>query len=151
MEDEPFNSSDIEFSLTPQRFSNTGTNSIALIRETMSEDRIASKKRARNLTDIRGAPATQYSRSLSLNRLREYANTNNLTINPESRPDRAIMVRFVDTIVKYMKARADDDTAVPLRQGFKYRIGRWLAGLRFEYPLFNFSKYKAIRIDALID
>ncbi len=56
--DEPFNSSDIEFSSVQNRYANAGAKSIASMRETLFEDCISSKKRVRRLTDTRGAPGT---------------------------------------------------------------------------------------------
>ena len=73
---ENFNSSDVEFSPVRNRFAHAGTASIASMRDTIFEDRVASKKRARTLTDGRGAPATQYYRTLWLNRLEENVHAN---------------------------------------------------------------------------
>jgi hypothetical protein len=76
--DEPFNSSDIEFSPVNKKFANAGSKSIASMRETLFEDRISSKKKVNGLTDVRGAPATQYTRSLWLNRLKNYTEDNRI-------------------------------------------------------------------------
>jgi hypothetical protein len=79
MEELPFNSSDIEFSPVQKRYANAGSISIASMREKLFEDRISSKKRVHGLTDTRGAPGTQYGRSLWLNRLRNYMKDNGKT------------------------------------------------------------------------
>jgi hypothetical protein len=55
---EPFNSSDIKFSLVQKRYTNTGSTSIASMREKLFEDCIFLKKRVIHLTDTRGAPGT---------------------------------------------------------------------------------------------
>lgn len=53
---EPFNSSDIKFSLVQKRYTNTGSTSIASMREKLFEDCIFLKKRVIHLTDTQGAP-----------------------------------------------------------------------------------------------
>jgi hypothetical protein len=75
---EQFNSSDIEFSPVQKRFANAGSFTIASMRETLFEDGISSKKRVRGLTDSRGAPGTQYARSIWLNRIENYMKDNKM-------------------------------------------------------------------------
>jgi hypothetical protein len=75
-EHELFNSSDIEFSPVQKRCANAGSTSIASMQEQLSEDRISSKKRVRDLTDSRGAPTARYARSLWLNRIESYTKQN---------------------------------------------------------------------------
>ena len=75
---ESFNSSDIEFSPVQKRFTHAGSASIASMREKLFEDRISSKKRMNRLTDTRGAPGTQYTRSLWLNRIQSYMADNKM-------------------------------------------------------------------------
>jgi hypothetical protein len=76
MEDEPFNSSDIEFDDLPNPFSKAGARSIEAMLTSRHEDRVSSKKRLRQLQDTRGAPGTVEKRARWVNRLMSYIQMN---------------------------------------------------------------------------
>ncbi|RDL33092.1 uncharacterized protein BP5553_08531 [Venustampulla echinocandica] len=147
---EPFNSSDIEFSPVQKRYANAGAASIASMRDRLFEDRISSKKRVRGLTDVRGAPGTQYGRGLWLNRFENHVKATTMQIDPQTGPDIVTILRFVDTIVKHIRGRGVDD-ATPLRSCIRKGIQSLFSGLTFEYPKFNLTRHECTKLDALID
>ncbi|KAK0129018.1 hypothetical protein ONS95_000958 [Cadophora gregata] len=120
------------------------------MRDSLFEDRIASKKRLHGLTDARGAPQTQYGRRLWLNRIQQYAENNRSTIDHNKGPDYTMIIRFINTVVKHIKAR-EAHAHVPMRQGIKRGIGRLCSALVFEYPNFTLSKHESVKIDAVVD
>ncbi|MCJ1435728.1 hypothetical protein MMC27_005103 [Xylographa pallens] len=152
MEDQhqPFNSSDVEFSPVHKKYRNAGLTSIVSMRETLFEDRISSKKKVRNLTDDRGAPASRYARSLWLNRMEGYMRENQMELDPQTGPDCVTLVRFLDTVVKHIRARGDE-APVPLRSSIRRGVSVLCSALIFEFPKFSLSKHDCSRVDALID
>ena len=79
MEDEPFNSSDIEFDDLPNPFSKAGARSIEAMLTSRHGDRVSSKKRLRQLQDTRGAPGTVEKRARWVNRLMNYVQMNEIS------------------------------------------------------------------------
>jgi hypothetical protein len=72
------NSSDQEYTVARKPHFRAGLKSIESMHRTRNEDRFASKKRLRELEDVRGAPGTVYSRQLWTNRLEHYAQSINV-------------------------------------------------------------------------
>jgi hypothetical protein len=76
MEDNDFNSSDIEFEDAPKPFSYAGNASIREIIDHAFEDRIASKKASKQLTNVKINKKTEYKSVLWYQRfetIREYS------------------------------------------------------------------------------
>ncbi|KAF4628229.1 hypothetical protein G7Y89_g9922 [Cudoniella acicularis] len=71
-------------------------------------------------------------------------------IDPQTGPDHATIIRFIDTVVKHIKVRGSKALA-PLRMSIKKGILSMFAALIFEYPKFNLSKHEYARIDTVID
>jgi hypothetical protein len=68
-----FNSSDVDFEPPePEPFQRAGQASILKLLDSAFEDRVASKKKVKQLTNVKGPPTTQYLRSLWWNRFTQF-------------------------------------------------------------------------------
>ena len=76
--DDLLNSSDQEYEVAFKPHFRAGLKSIESMHKSRNEDRFTSKKRLRELDDVRGAPGTIYHRELWVNRLENYAQSINL-------------------------------------------------------------------------
>ena len=71
-DEEAFNSSDKEFEAPPQQGDHYGLKSIETMLQTVFEDRVASKKASKHLTDDVGSPMSRAHKFLVYNRFKAF-------------------------------------------------------------------------------
>ncbi|KAF4631385.1 hypothetical protein G7Y89_g6747 [Cudoniella acicularis] len=143
IEDDVFNSSDIEFDAPPPNpFAGAGKASIEAIIEHALTDRIDSKKFSKQLTFTKGRPGTQYRNALWYNRFQSFR-VSALRVSTTSNPDGEQIERFLRSIVSKVEPKV---LSVPsydwLKGGFRHLI----LALVFHHAEFKLSSHESARI-----
>jgi hypothetical protein len=160
-----FHSSDVEFDPAPRNpFNEAGRASIVKMLDHALEDRLASKKKAKQLGFVKGTPSTQYIHALWWNRFSEFRK-NTLKKGYGQRPMRGARVtnsscsagvvpvgddleRFFSTIVSRVQPRTNQ---VPAYSWLKGAISRTIQNCVFYHKNFTLSPHERLRIATLLD
>lgn len=161
-----FNSSDAEFEdgLRPSKFPNTGKRSTDSMLNSITEDRLGSKRRMKYLTDQRGVSHVQYSKEMWARRLESFRlhtlGDEYVAFIPSrvayTKRDSSIAVvptgrtieRFVDTIIRHIKGKTF--AGVPAYSTLQTGLQQLYGALVFKYEDFRLSPHENSRIAAVL-
>jgi hypothetical protein len=159
------NSSDVEFDPPPPNpFHAAGAASVMKMLDHALTDRIASKKKSKQLTFVKGSPSTQYIHVLWWNRLTEFRqNTLNKRYgqrpmchtcltnsyqSPEVLPISEDLECFFSTIVSRVQPKSNQ---VPSYHWLKGAVAQTTECCIFHYKDFTLSSHERLRIATLLD
>jgi hypothetical protein len=162
---EDFNSSDVEFDPPPRNpFHKAGKASVMKMLDHALEDRLASKKKVKQLTFVKGSRSTQYIHALWWNRFTGFRQ-NTLTkgygqrpigqtwptdncCSPEVSPQSEDLERFFNTIVSRVQPKTNQ---VPSYHWLKSAVAMTIQNCVFHHKDFTLSPHERLRIATLLD